>query len=123
MVTKKIVFVVDDSTVTRLFIIDAIKDIEGIEIQQFVNGLQLVEKLEEVTPDIIILDSVMPVMDGLTALEKIRNKGINVPVVICTADIQSTTRNRALNLGATDFINKPIQKPLILETVSKILNI
>lgn len=122
METKKRVFVVDDSTITRLFIIDAIKDIENLEITQLMNGEQLLVKLEEFVPDLVILDSVMPVMDGLTALEKIREKNIQVPIIICTADIQSTTRARAISLGATDFINKPIQKPLIFEAVKKILN-
>ena len=121
MAQKKTVFVVDDSTITRLFIVDAIKDIEGIEIQQFVNGEQLIEKLKELVPSLIILDSVMPVMDGLTALDKLRKMGIKVPVIMCTADIQSTTKNKALSLGASEFINKPIQKPIVFEVVSKIL--
>jgi CheY-like chemotaxis protein len=118
---KKVVFVVDDSTITRLFIIDSIKDIEGIEIHQFVNGEQLINKLNETLPDLILLDSVMPIMDGFTALEKLRGQGIQVPVIICTADIQSTTKAKALSLGVSDFINKPIQKPLLLEAVKKIL--
>jgi CheY-like chemotaxis protein len=122
MAPKKNVFVVDDSTITRLFIIDAIKDIENLEITQLVNGQELLNKLEELVPDLIILDSVMPVMDGLTALENIKQKQIKVPVIICTADIQSTTRNRANSLGATGFINKPIQKPLLFEEVKRILN-
>ena len=121
MAQKKTIFVVDDSTITRLFIIDAIKDIENIEIQQYMNGEQLLNRLNELIPDLIILDSVMPIMDGLTALEKINEKKIKVPIIICTADIQSTTKNRALSLGATEFINKPIQKPLMFEAVSKIL--
>lgn len=121
MAQTKIVFVVDDSTITRLFIVDSIKDIKGIEIHQFVNGEQLIEKLKELVPSLIILDSVMPVMDGLTALDKLRKMGIKVPVIMCTADIQSTTKNKALSLGATEFINKPIQKTLVFDIVSKIL--
>ncbi len=122
MEKKRTIFVVDDSTITRLFIIDAIKEIENLEIVQLINGELLLAKLEETIPNLVILDSVMPVMDGLTALEKIRQKNIDVPIIICTADIQSTTKARAISLGATDFINKPIQKPLILEAVKKILN-
>lgn len=122
MAQNKKVFVVDDSTITRLFIIDAIKDIENLEITQLVNGEELLHKLNELVPDLIILDSVMPVMDGLTALEKIKERKINVPVIICTADIQSTTRNRANSLGASGFINKPIQKPILNEEVKRILN-
>jgi two-component system, chemotaxis family, chemotaxis protein CheY len=122
MAQKRIVFVVDDSTITRLFIIDAIKDINDIEIQQFVNGKELLDKLEEGIPDLIILDSVMPIVDGITALKVIKERKIKVPVIICTADIQSTTRDKALSLGATNFINKPIQKPILLEAVNSILN-
>ena len=122
MEKKRTIFVVDDSTITRLFIIDAIKEIENLEIVQLINGELLLAKLEETIPNLVILDSVMPVMDGLTALEKIREKKIDVPIIICTADIQSTTKARAISLGATDFINKPIQKHLILEAVNKILN-
>ncbi|HOP03149.1 MAG TPA: response regulator [Tenuifilaceae bacterium] len=122
MGAKRSIYIVDDSTITRLFIIDAIKEIENLEITQLMNGEQLLVKLEELIPDLVILDSVMPIMDGLTALEKIREKKIQVPIIICTADIQSTTKAKAISLGATDFINKPIQKPIIFEVVKRILN-
>ena len=122
MAQKKTVFIVDDSTITRLFIIDALKDITDLEITQLVNGAQLLDKLNEMIPDLVLLDSVMPVMDGLTALEKIKERGIKVPVIICTADIQSTTRNKANALGAIGFINKPIQKLILHDEVLRILN-
>ncbi len=111
----------DDSTITRLFIIDAIKDIDSIEIHQFVNGEQLIDKLKQQLPSLIILDSVMPVMDGITALETLRKMGVSVPVIMCTADIQATTKSRAMATGASDFINKPIQKPILFEVVTKYL--
>ncbi len=120
-IAKKI-YVVDDSIVTRMFISGIIKEIPNVEITEFGNGEEVMEGIRNETPDLLILDSVMPKMDGLNVLRKLKELKIEMPIVFCTADIQSTTKEKAINLGITEFVNKPIQKESLLEKIKNILN-
>ena len=120
-IAKKI-YVVDDSVVTRMFISSIIRGIPNIEITEFGNGEEVLEGIKNEIPDLLILDSVMPKMDGLKVLQNLKKLKIEIPIVFCTADIQSTTKEKAINLGITEFVNKPIQKETLLEKVRNILN-
>lgn len=103
------VLVVDDSAFMRKVITDMIhlqKDIEVIDTAR--NGSEAVEKVKTLKPDVVTLDIEMPVMDGLTALERIMEKD-PLPVIM----LSSLTKEgadatiRSLELGAVDFITKP----------------
>ncbi len=122
MSIAKKVYVVDDSIVTRMFISGIIREIPNIEIIEFGNGEEVLEGIKNKIPDLLILDSVMPKMDGLNVLRKLKELKIEMPIVFCTADIQSTTKEKAINLGITEFVNKPIQKESLLEKIKNILN-
>ena len=117
----KIIYIADDSVVTRMFLSKIIKEIPNIEIKEFTNGEEVLTGIKNETPDLLILDSVMPKMDGLTVLQKIKELNIDIPIIYCTADIQLTTKEKAINLGITEFVNKPFQKEIIFEKVSNIL--
>jgi len=118
--TRKI-YVTDDSTVTRMFIINIIKNIENICISEFANGEEALTAIEKEVPDLLILDSVMPVMDGLSLLRKLKELNHDFPILFCTADIQTTTKEKAIQLGINEFVNKPIQKEIILDKVLSLL--
>ncbi len=122
MSIAKKVYVVDDSVVTRMFISGIIREIPNVEITEFGNGEEVLEGIKNEIPDLLILDSVMPKMDGLNVLRKLKELEIEMPIVFCTADIQSTTKEKAINLGITEFVNKPIQKESFLEKIKNILN-
>ena len=122
MSIAKKVYVVDDSVVTRMFISGIIREIPNVEITEFGNGEEVLEGIKNEIPDLLILDSVMPKMDGLNVLRKLKELEIEMPIVFCTADIQSTTKEKAINLGITEFVNKPIQKESLLEKIKNILN-
>lgn len=117
----KKVYLADDSVVTRLFICNIIKEFQDIEIEEFSNGEDVLNKIKTDPPDLLILDSVMPKMDGLTVLSNLKEQNIKIPIIYCTADIQATTKEKALSLGITEFVNKPIQKEIIFEKVNNIL--
>ena len=117
----KRIYIADDSVVTRMFLSKIIKEIPNIEIKEFANGEDVLTGIKNEIPDLLILDSVMPKMDGLTVLQKMKELNLDIPVVYCTADIQLTTREKAINLGITEFVNKPFQKEIIFEKVSNIL--
>jgi len=115
------IYVADDSTVTRMFIINIIKNIENICISEFANGEEVLAAIEKEAPDLLILDSVMPVMDGLSVLRKLKELNLDLPILFCTADIQTTTKEKAMQLGINEFVNKPIQKEIILDKVLSLL--
>ena len=117
----KKIYVVDDSVIIRIFISNIIREIPNIEITEFSNGEEALEGIKNEIPDLLILDSVMPKMDGLTVLRKIKELSLKIPIIYCTADIQVTTKEKAINLGITEFVNKPIQKDIIFEKVNNIL--
>jgi CheY-like chemotaxis protein len=117
----KKIYVADDSVVTRMFICSVLKEIPNVEIEEFVNGEDVLNRIKEVFPDLLILDSVMPIMDGLNVLSKLNENNIKIPIIFFTADIQTTTREKAISLGITEFVNKPLQKEVILEKINNIL--
>ncbi|MEY8291457.1 chemotaxis response regulator protein-glutamate methylesterase [Carnobacteriaceae bacterium 52-44] len=101
------VLTVEDSTLIRTIINNTIKMMDGIELVGTAeNGKEALLKIRELKPDVITLDMVMPVMDGLETLEKLREFS-NVPVIILSARNDQSTTIRALENGAQDFLTKP----------------
>lgn len=101
------VLTVEDSTLIRLIINNTIKDMEGIELVGTAeNGQVALEKIKELKPDIITLDLVMPVMNGIETLKQLR-KFTDIPVIILSARSDMRTTIEALELGAQDFLTKP----------------
>ncbi|NOQ25264.1 MAG: response regulator [Bacteroidales bacterium] len=117
----KKIYVADDSVVTRMFISSIINEIPNVEIEEFANGEEVLNKIKKALPDLLILDSVMPKMDGLSVLSKLKENNIKIPIIFFTADIQATTREKAISLGIAEFVNKPLQKEVILEKIKNIL--
>ena len=68
----KRIYIADDSIVTRMFLSKIINEIPDIEIREFSNGEEVLAGIKNEIPDLLILDSVMPKMDGLTVLQKIK---------------------------------------------------
>ncbi|PLX71749.1 MAG: response regulator [Denitrovibrio sp.] len=107
------ILIVDDSKSARFFLIKSLpKDIE-IEYKECENGLECVNIYQEFAPDLVFLDLTMPVMGGEEALAKIMQMNKNAVVYILTADIQRTTYERIMALGARKFIKKPPNKEII----------
>ena len=117
----KKIYVADDSVVTRMFIGSIIKEIPNVEFEEFTNGEDVLNKIKDIPPDLLILDSVMPKLDGLSVLLNLKENNIKIPIIFFTADIQETTKDKAIDLGIAEFINKPLQKEIILEKINNIL--
>jgi CheY-like chemotaxis protein len=84
------------------------------------NGLKAVEKTEEVTYDLILMDVDMPVMDGFEACERIVAKGSNPPVVFVTAHAMTDYQQKATEVGGDGFISKPFEIDKINEILSSL---
>ncbi len=95
---------------------------EGFEATAVYDGEQAIDALGKNTYDLILLDLIMPVMDGFLLLEKIKEKGISTPVVVSSNLSQSEDFSKAKSLGAVDFFVKsdtPISD--IIGKINKIL--
>ncbi|MCR5654188.1 MAG: response regulator transcription factor [Lachnospiraceae bacterium] len=79
---------------------------EGYDVKTAANGKEALEILEKETIHLVLLDVMMPVMDGVTTLEKIRAKE-NVPIIMLTAKSEDADKILGLNLGADDYVTKP----------------
>ena len=73
-------------------------------------------------PDCIILDLLMPELDGFGVLEALKQKGSKIPVIVLSADIQDSVREQCLGLGAAMMLQKPAKAPKILEALDQVLN-
>lgn len=85
---------------------------EGYTVHKAFNGAEALSLIEKQTVHLVIMDIMMPVMDGLQAMMKLRQRS-NVPVIMLTAKTEDTDTIMGLNLGADDYIGKPF-KPLEL---------
>jgi twitching motility two-component system response regulator PilH len=119
MPAKKIL-IVDDSATDRQFFVDALTR-EGYEVVTAQNGEEGVYKSRIEQPDLILMDIVMPGMDGYKATRTIvRDEATkHIPVIICTSRNQETDRLWGMRQGAKDFLMKPIkEKELVAKVAS-----
>lgn len=102
------VLVIDDAKFGRGRVIAALKSLP-VEIVEAVNGIDGLEKHAECQPDLVISDLLMPRMTGLEFLTELRARGSATPVIIVSADIQTTSQAACREQGAAAFVNKPFQ--------------
>ena len=116
---KKKVLVVDDES-RFVFLLSANLKTVGYEVFKANNGEEAIKVLVDKKPDIILLDAMMPIMDGFQALEKIRTFS-SVPVIMVTAMGEEHQRIDGLNMGADDYITKPFSADELLARVNAVL--
>jgi len=113
--------VIDDSYVNRQ-LMKSILDDQFKEVVEAGDGIEALEILESGhIPDIIILDLMMPVMDGVETLKRIRELGYTLPIVVITADIEGSNRTKCIELGVSGFINKPIHGTQVVKIIMEVL--
>ncbi len=112
------ILVVDDSAYQRNKVRRATNTTE-YELCEASNGRDGLDMVTTYAPDCILLDLIMPEMDGIEVLQILRDRGENVPVIVLTADIQESTRQQCLELGAVTFINKPLKENEILDAINQ----
>ncbi|NLK38039.1 MAG: response regulator [Epulopiscium sp.] len=115
------ILLVDDAAFMRMMVKDTLTKNGYTDIYEAADGVQAVEKYNEVHPDLVIMDITMPNMDGLEALKAIRTIDANASVVMCSAMGQEAMVIEAIKSGAKDFIVKPFKPDRILKTVTTIL--
>ncbi len=113
------ILIIDDSRFTRLKLSTPLKK-AGFEIIEAGDGAEGLKLTLEENPDCILCDLLMPVMDGFGFLESVKKENTQTPVLILTSDIQERTRQKALELGAIDLINKPPKYPEVIEKLKNL---
>mgnify|MGYP000241713598 CR=1 FL=1 len=117
------VLIAEDNRTNQLVVTRMLKD-AGFDITMAANGVEAVEKFTEVRPDIILMDMMMPVMDGVEATMKIReiecaSHGPGCHIIALTANAMDSHRNKCLAAGMDDFLSKPINKKALLAAIHK----
>jgi two-component system chemotaxis response regulator CheY len=119
------ILIVEDSPTMRQLISFALKRIRGVRIVEAGDGVDGLKKISSEKFDLIFTDINMPVMDGLKLISLVREEANHkiVPIVVITTEGAQEDRQRALALGANDYITKPIQPNRILEVAKQLLKI
>ena len=85
------------------------------------NGQEAVEMAGKTDYDIVLMDSKMPVMDGLEATKKIKEMHPNLPIIALTANAFDSDRQLAFDAGCDDFLSKPVSSDQCIKTIKKCL--
>lgn len=117
--TKDFLILIVDDIKDNLQIIGEILETNGYEITLAMSGQECLELLESVIPDLILLDLMMPKMDGLYLCKILKNHPNfkHIPIIFLTASHETEHLFQALNQGAVDYITKPFHAPELLSRV------
>ena len=121
--TKSTIMVVDDepelATILRLML-----ERKGYSVRCAYSGPQLLAGLEEQKPDLILLDVMMPEMDGLEVLTRLKGNPdtVTIPVIMLTALDRYEDRLRGYKLGADHYISKPFTKAQLMAGINRLLS-
>lgn len=118
---KKKIMIVDDS---RMFFMQLQNILEGTgyEVAAYCqDGETAIEKYEEVLPDLVTMDIIMPGIDGLEAAAAILESHPDAKIIMLSSLVYDDTIEEAKAIGAKDFIYKPFEKEQVLNTLQKVL--
>jgi DNA-binding response OmpR family regulator len=110
------VLVVEDSP-DLAFGLQSNLEIEGYETRVAADGEAALQEYANFSPDIVVLDLMIPKLSGFEVLQALRDQGSNVPVLILSAQKEETAKIRGFRLGADDFVTKPFS---VLELIARL---
>ena len=119
---RKVALVVDDSLTMRK-VLSRVLEREDFEVVTANDGMDAIEKLQEITPDIILTDIEMPRMDGFEFSRYVRDNPatINTPLIVISSRTADKHRNVATEIGVNAFLGKPVQDETLIEQVNALL--
>ncbi|MBF0119381.1 MAG: response regulator [Desulfobacterales bacterium] len=121
-IEKKKILIVDDERFNIDILIDTLKDYETIIAK---SGEQAFKRLDKILPDLILLDIMMPEMDGYEVLKRLKaeDRTTHIPVIFITAMNEAGDETKGLEIGAIDYIAKPISPPIVRARVKNHLTL
>ena len=115
------VLICDDSALARKQMARSLPASLNADITFAVHGLDGIKNLEEHDFKLMFLDLTMPELDGYGTLEEIQRRGMSIPVVVVSGDIQPKAKERVMALGARAFIQKPIDKEALNRVLKELV--
>jgi len=116
----KRVLIADDSEFMRNLLREILEgDFEIVGEAE--NGVEAVDLYNEHSPDIVMMDIVMPIRSGIEATNEITDTNPDAKVIMCTSVGQEEKMKEAIKAGASGYITKPFQKPNVLEAINDVI--
>ncbi|RYG72917.1 PAS domain S-box protein, partial [bacterium] len=115
------IMVVEDNQVNQQIIVYQLKNL-GYDVTVLDNGLDAIDKWQESSFDLILMDCNMPRMNGYATAREIRRReaeGVHIPIIALTANAMSGDREKCLAAGMDDYISKPIKQPVLAEVLTR----
>lgn len=121
--TKMRILVIDDEPANVALLEDILAEAGYRRVECVTDSRTALEACSSFDPDLVLLDLMMPHVDGFTILERLRSipSALFLPVVVLTADVNGETKRRALRAGATDFLLKPFDHLEVLLRIGNLL--
>ena len=117
--SKKSILIVDDSSIIRNYLQKAIGDKYDTVLVD--GGAKAIESIPTGKYDLVLLDLMMPGIDGFGVLDFIKSNGISIPVIIISGDTTKETIDRAFTYNVVDMIEKPFSDKVIVDKIDRIL--
>jgi signal transduction histidine kinase len=116
---KALILIVDDTNTNREVISEALTN-SGLEVTTAVDGESALQQVQQRLPDLILLDVMMPKLDGLETCKKLKEnlETRDIPIIFMTAVSDTETKVQCFALGAVDYITKPVQEQEILARIN-----
>lgn len=114
------ILIVDDSRTSRKILRGILESAGHVIVGEAPDGEQGVAAYNELKPDVVTLDITMPVLDGIGALQKIKENNPNAKTIMITAAGQKSKMVEAVKYGASEFVAKPFDQEQLLAIVEKV---
>ena len=114
------VLIADDSEFMRNLLREILEEDHQI-VGEGENGVEGVEAYNENEPDLVMMDIVMPIRDGIEATDEIKSANPEANVIMCTSVGQEEKMKEAVKAGADGYITKPFQKPSVMEAIEDVV--
>ncbi len=113
------VLIADDSDFMRNLLREILEEEYRI-VGEAENGVEAIELYEAEDPDVVMMDIVMPIRDGIEATDEITDTDPRANVIMCTSVGQEQKMKSAIQAGADGYITKPFQKPSVLDEIENV---
>ena len=115
------VLIADDSEFMRSLLREILEEEYHI-VGEAENGVEAIELYDENDPDLVMMDIVMPIRDGIEATDEITETDPSAKVIMCTSVGQEQKMKSAIQAGADGYITKPFQKPSVLDEIENVVS-
>jgi two-component system chemotaxis response regulator CheY len=119
------ILVVEDSAIMRQLLVMSLRRMPGVTVLEASDGLEALKLIANENLSLVFSDVNMPGLDGLKLVRMLRadHRTRNIPIVMVTTEGSAEDRDRAMALGATEYITKPVQAAKVVDTATRLLGL